>query len=117
MEKLAIILMKEPYGLINAAEAVRHALGAVSEDLEVSLILTDGGVNLALKGQREGDTGFTNLGESVSDCVDMDISVYAESGSLEHAELKEEDLIEGIKVVGSKEVSALIGKADHTLIY
>ena len=44
MSKIAMILRRAPYGDINAAEAVRHALGAVSDDIEVSLILVDGGV-------------------------------------------------------------------------
>lgn len=49
MEKIAMILRKPPYGDINAAEAVRHALGAVSGDIAVSLILVDGGVTLQEK--------------------------------------------------------------------
>lgn len=117
MKKLAIIVMKEPYGDMNAAEAVRHALGAVGEEFEVSMILTDGGVLLALKGQNMGNTGFTNLGHSLQDCVDRAINVYAENDSLTQAQLTDKDLIRGIKVIGSREVSDLLNEADQTLIY
>jgi sulfur relay (sulfurtransferase) DsrF/TusC family protein len=46
---------------INSAEAVRHALGAVSGELSVDLTLVDGGVLLAKKGQDDTETGLTNL--------------------------------------------------------
>ena len=117
MEKLAILLMKEPYGDINAAEAVRHALGAVSGEFEVSVVLTDGGVLLAHKDQNVGNTGFTSLGSSLQDCVDRDINVYAENDSLGQAQLNDNDLIGGIKVISSREVSDLLNEADQTLIY
>ncbi len=117
MEKMTIILMREPYGDMNAAEAVRHALGGMSGDFDISLVLADRGVLLALKDQAEGDTGFTNLGDSLKDCVDKDITVYAEDASIERAHLNNDDLIGGIKVISSKEVSGLLNEADQTLIY
>ena len=51
MGNIAMILKRSPYGDINAAEAVRHALGAVSFEMSVDLILLDGGVLLAKKGR------------------------------------------------------------------
>jgi sulfur relay (sulfurtransferase) DsrF/TusC family protein len=117
MKNLAILLTKEPYGEINAAEAVRHALGAVAEDLEVSFLLTDGGVFLALKEQETGSTGFMNLGVSLSDCVDMGVSVYANSPSIEHANLNISDLVDGVQVIEEKEASNLIGESDQVIIY
>ncbi len=64
MGNVAMILKRSPYGDINAAEAVRHALGAVSFEMSVDLILMDGGVLLAKKGQDDAGTGFTNLGRN-----------------------------------------------------
>lgn len=55
MSKIAMILRKAPYGDINAAEAVRHAMGGAADELSVSLVLVDSGVLLARKGQ--DDTG------------------------------------------------------------
>ena len=57
MAAIAMILKRSPYGDINAAEAVRHALGAVTGELNVDLILVDGGVLLAKKGQDDTGTG------------------------------------------------------------
>ncbi len=117
MKKLAILLMKAPYGDINAAEAVRHALGAVAGDIDVSLVLADRGILLATKGQDEGDTGFTNLGESLKDCIDMGVDVYAEKASLRQERLEEADLIEGVNVIAGSEVSDIVGEADKTMIF
>ena len=79
MSKIAMILRRAPYGDINAAEAVRHALGAVSDDIEVSLILVDGGVLLARKGQDDTGTGFTNLETTLKDCTEMGVEVFADN--------------------------------------
>jgi sulfur relay (sulfurtransferase) DsrF/TusC family protein len=45
MNSVCIILRKPPYGTVDAAEAVRHALGGVIEELAVRLILLDAGVH------------------------------------------------------------------------
>lgn len=117
MNKLAIILTREPYGAINAAEAVRHALGALGDETGVSLLLTDGGVLLASKGQEVGTTGFTSLGEALKDCVDMGVTVFADAESLKKARLDAGNIIEGVGTVGSDKISAIIAEADHTVIY
>jgi len=117
MSKLAIILTREPYGAINAAEAVRHALGGVGDEISVSLLLTDGGVLLAQKGQEVGTTGFTSLGETLKDCVDMGVSVFADSQSLTRARLDSGNIVEGVETVGADKISAIIAEADHTFIY
>lgn len=117
MEKLAVLLTREPYGEINGAEAVRHALGAVSEGLDVALVLAEGGVRLAEGGQDVGGTGFTNLGDSLSDCVDMGVGVYADRESLEKAGLGAEDLVPGVQAVEGGRASAIIGGADCVIIY
>ena len=46
MESIAMVLRKPPYGDINAAEAVRHALGAFNNEEKVSLIMVDSLVDL-----------------------------------------------------------------------
>lgn len=117
MRKIAVILRKPPYGDINAAEAVRHALGAAGDEMEVSLILFDGGTLLAKKGQQEEGTGFTNLGSALADCIEMDIGVYVEKSSLRQELLEEGDLIEGVRVINGAEAGELIKASDTTMIF
>ena len=117
MKNIAILLTKEPYGEINAAEAVRHALGAVSDEIGVSLLLTGGGALLAAKGQDETGTGFTNLGGALKDCVDMGVSVGADKDSLVKAKLDKDDMIEGVEVMDSSKMAEVLKAADQTMIF
>jgi sulfur relay (sulfurtransferase) DsrF/TusC family protein len=117
MKKLAIISRKAPYGDINAAEAVRHAMGGVGDEIEVSLVLVDAGVLLARRGQEVGETGFTDLGEALKDSVDMGVAVYADRGSLREHHMESADVAEGVRVVNGSEVADLVKEADSTMIF
>ena len=117
MGHVAMILRKPPYGDINAAEAVRHALGAVSGDWKVSLVLVDGGVLLARGGQDDTGSGFTNLEEALKDCCAMDVGVYAEDLSLEEYSVKAEDMVPGVQVRAGSDIASIIKSADKTLIF
>ena len=115
--KLAVILTKPPYGDIQAAEAIRHALGAVGDDIDVTLLLVDEGVYLAKKGQVVDGSGYTELGESVSDLIEMGCDVYAEKVSLREAGLDAEDIINNVKIVSGYEISETVKESDKTMIF
>lgn len=117
MGHIAMILRKPPYGDINAAEAVRHALGAASGDWKVSLILVDGGVLLAKKGHDDTGTGFTNLESTLKDCVDMGVDVYADYLSLALQSVKEEELPASVQVKNESDIASLLKEADQTMIF
>ena len=117
MGTVAMILRKAPYGDINAAEAVRHALGAVSDDLKVSLILVDGGVLLARKGQDDTDTGFTNLEATLKDCKEMGIDIFADNLSLIEQGLNKEDMADVVETASESEIAAILTEADKTMIF
>jgi tRNA 2-thiouridine synthesizing protein D len=117
MGNVAMILKRSPYGDINAAEAVRHALGAASFEMSVDLILVDGGVLLAKKGQDDTGTGFTNLEGALRDCLEMGVSVYADDVSLKSQRVASNDLVENVKIVGSKEIAGLMKEAKSTMIF
>ncbi|MBM4141224.1 MAG: hypothetical protein FJ242_07060 [Nitrospira sp.] len=118
MEKVTIILQKPPYGKTNAAEAIRHALGGVSDGLDVQLILVNGGVLLAKKGQNDTGRGLTNLEEALKeDCLEMAVGVYADKLSLREQRLELTDLVEGIKVANGIEIAELIKESKATIIF
>ena len=117
MGSIAMILKRSPYGDINAAEAVRHALGAVSFEMNADLILMDGGVLLAKKWQDDTGTGFTNLESTLKDCLEMGVSVYADSASLKAQRVSANDLVENVKLVGAKEIAGLLKEAKATMIF
>lgn len=102
---------------LPAAEAVRHALGAAAGDLSVRLILLDGGVLLAKKGQDDAGTGFTNPEDALKDCLDMGIPVYAERDALKSWMVPDVDMVEGVQVVGVREVADVMKEARTTMIF
>ena len=117
MSTVAMILKRSPYGDINAAEAVRHALGAVTFEMSVDLILVDGGVLLAKRGQDDTGTGFTNLEGTLKDCIEMGVAVYADDCSLKTQRIGLSDVVDGVKMVGGKEIAGLLKEAKATMIF
>lgn len=117
MKHIAIVLRRSPYGDINAAEAVRHAMGGVADELGVDLILVDAGVLLAKQGQDDTETGFTNLEESLKDCIEMGVDVYADKHSIREQDMDTANIPEGIKVVTGSEIADIIKNAKTTMIY
>ncbi|GBE00565.1 intracellular sulfur oxidation protein DsrF [bacterium BMS3Abin07] len=115
--KLAVILTKPPYGDVQAAEALRHSLGAVGDEIDLTMVLVDGGVLLSRKGQSQGETGYTNLGETLKDVVDMGGEVFADKTSLKECGLDVDDLIEGVQVVNGYDISERVRDADKTMIF
>jgi len=117
MADIAMILKRAPYGNINAAEALRHAMGALAGEHSINLILVDGGVILAKKGQDASGTGFTNLEAALKDCLEMGITVYADGPSLKARCVEAGDLVEGVNAVGGKEIAELVKVAKTTMIF
>ena len=97
MDQLLVILRKSPYGTVDAAEAVRHAGAASGFDYKSMLYLIDSGVYSAKKNQDAGNTGFTGLGESLEMLSD-EMEIYVDKDSLNEYGLKEDNLIDGIKI-------------------
>jgi predicted peroxiredoxin len=117
MGKIAVILKRSPYGDINAAEAVRHAMGGVAGELSIDLILVDSGVLLAKKGQDDTGSGFTNLEGALKDCIDMGVEVYADKASVREQHLESADIVDGVKIASAAEIAELTLEAKTTMIF
>jgi len=117
MGNISIILRRPPYGTVDASEAIRHALGGVTNDMAVKLILVDGGVNTAKKGQDTEATEYLNMESGIIDCIDMGAEVFADQLSMIEYDLKKEDIIDGVKVADAAEIAELLKQADSTMIF
>jgi len=117
MASISILLRKPPYGTTDASEAVRHALGGITEDMDVKLILVDGGVTIAKKGQNSGSTEYLNMEAGIVDCLEMGAEVYADNMSMVEACLEARDLIEGVRISNSSEIADIIRNSDTTMIF
>ena len=117
MRNVSIILRRAPYGTIDAPEAIRHALGAVTDELPVQLILVDGGVHAARKGQDTGTTGYLSAEEGIRDCLDMGVTVYVDGRSLKDAGISASDLVDGVTVAVDGELASIMKNSGTTMIF
>ncbi len=117
MGTISIILRRPPYGTVDASEAIRHCLGGITEDMSVKLILVDGGVKTAKKGQNTDSTEYLNIESGISDCIAMGADVYADRSSMEEEYLESSDLTEGVRILNSSEISDIISNSDTTMIF
>jgi sulfur relay (sulfurtransferase) DsrF/TusC family protein len=116
MDNLLVILRKPPYGVINAAEAVRHAGGAPGFDYKATLYLIDSGVYNAKKNQDSGNSGFTGIGESL-ELLSDEMDIYACRNSLKECSLKDDDLIEGVKIDDGEALKQALTNAQSVMIF
>ena len=117
MGSISIILRRPPYGTVDASEAIRHALGGATNDMEVKLLLVDGGVHAARKGQDVSETKYLNAGDGIQDCIDMGVAVYADEASLKREQIGNDGIIEGVTITNGSEIAAMIGKTDTTIVF
>lgn len=117
MGSISIILRRPPYGSIDAAEAIRHALGGITEDMSVKLIVVDSGVQAVRKRQDISNTEYLSIEEGIKDCIDMGAAVYVDKSSIREEHLEAEDMIEGIIIINSSGIAEIIGESDTTMIF
>jgi sulfur relay (sulfurtransferase) DsrF/TusC family protein len=117
MGSISIILRRSPYGTVDASEALRHALGGVTDDMEVKLLLVGGGVHTARKGQDASQTEYLNAGDGIQDCIDMGVAVYADEASLKRERIDNDCIIEGVTITNNAEIADIISNTDTTMIF
>jgi predicted peroxiredoxin len=117
MAGISIILRKPPYGSIEAPEAVRHTLGAATQNLTARLILLDGGIQAARKNQDISGTAYLSVENGIRDCIDMGAEVYADESSLKQERVSAEDIVEGVAIRSAAEIAKVITDSDTVMIF
>ena len=117
MGRVSIILRRPPYGTVDASEAIRHALGGITEDVAVNLILVDSGVNAVRKEQEISSTEYLSIESGIKDCIDMGVNVYIEKASLKKEHIEIDEIIDGVIIVNSSKIAGLIKESDTTIIF
>ncbi len=116
MDNLLVILRQPPYGVVNAAEAIRHAGGASGFDYKAILYLIDSGVYNAKINQDAADTGFTGIGESI-DLLSDEMTIYVNKDSLLEYGIKDDDIIEGIQIDDGSILQQALKESQSVMIY
>lgn len=118
---ICVLITQAPYGLVHAAESVRHVNGALSQGFSAAAALTDDGVWLACKGQSTGQTGYTSLSEALETALAKPDGsrprVLVHKQSLADRGLTAADLIPGVELTDDAGLAALIAETQYLLRY
>jgi sulfur relay (sulfurtransferase) complex TusBCD TusD component (DsrE family) len=116
MGSICIVLKRHPYGTVDAAEAIRHALGGVTQEMDVRLVLLAGGVNAARRGHDMGGTSYLSIEDGIKDCIDMGVVVTAEKEALAEAGITGK-LIDGVEVADSALIAGFVKESDTVMLF
>ncbi len=115
MEQNVVVLVKsDPEESHRPVEAIRIALGLLSGDHKVSVILLDKSP-LLLGDMAEDLVDGEDLGKYLPPFKELDQIFYVEKEALSRANLTENDY--SIKPISMQEISDLIAQADRHLIF
>ncbi len=117
MAAINIILRKAPYGSVDAPEAIRHALGGINYDMSVNLVFIGSGVHAARRNQDISGTNYLSVEDGVRDCIDMGVSVFAETASLDDEKLSDTNLIEGVLRAGFDKIGEVLKAPGTVMIF
>lgn len=126
-ESLCILVRKPAYGTIHAAEALRHAGGALKSSLKVNLVMIDDGVYLAKDWQQSADSGWVNLSDALKRLIAQGqmleergskrFRVCVQGSALPIRGLSASSLVPGVSLVSDAEVAGLLASADAVMVY
>ena len=97
MTSLTVIIFESPIAKERALTALRFAWTADLEGHKVRIWLFENGVYLAKKGQNPAQ-GLTNYGQMLEDLVKGGVETKACGVCAEARGLKQDDLIDGVKL-------------------
>lgn len=123
---LCVVLRKPPYGRLDAAEAIRHLSGALTNGLDPVGLLLDDGVYLA-RAASPPVTAWTDLSRALGEVLAQTattpdggtrrVTIAVHGPSLRERGIRADDLTAGCTVVDDVEAAAVVARAHATLIF
>ncbi|MBI5651025.1 MAG: DsrE family protein [Chloroflexi bacterium] len=115
---LCILIRRPPYGQIHAAEAIRHAGGALAEGLVTRVALIDDGVYVARAGQDTSATAWTALAPALAKTIEKGAPVLVHlSSAIARGLAIEKDFVAGAQIIDDAEFMRVIAASDAVMIY
>lgn len=117
---LCLVLDHGPYGSINPAEAIRHAMGALGKGWGAVLAFMGDSVYTLLPGQSPPAGEWLSLSEAVAGFVkagDGRSRVLADRPSLESRGLVGADLVPGARLASRDEIANATVECDRVLVF
>ena len=126
-KRFMFVNRRAPYGTIYALEILEMVLISAAFEQHAAIVFIDDGVFQIKKGQNTKALGMKNFSPTYrviemekddadeDDDIDMVWRIIVERESMEARGLGEDDLIVGVEVLGSAELSALMDAQDVVL--
>ncbi len=118
-EKLAratIVINRAPYGEETPWNALRLAQALIAKGLDVNIFLLGDGVSAAKKGQSTPH-GYYNLEAMLVDLLKRGVKVGACGTCTTARGLGEEDIVEGIRILGMMDLANWVRDSQHVLTF
>lgn len=119
-KSVCILVRRAPYGVIQAAEAIRHINGAVANGFAATAVFADDGVYVLKTGQDAVGTSFTSLGGALNDALakpEPRAKILVHRSSAEARGLSEEDLLSGVEWINDTELAALMTEVPNVMLF
>jgi sulfur relay (sulfurtransferase) complex TusBCD TusD component (DsrE family) len=117
---LCVLVDRGPYGSIQVAEALRHAMGALGKGWEVVLALTGDSVLAALPGQSPPADEWLPLSQALPEFIAAGkgrAAVLLEEQALKTRGIRQADLIPGSRIAALGEIAQALVQSDRALIF
>ena len=102
MTKLCVMIFESPYGREKPYTALRYALTALVDGHEVTVVLLQDGIFVGKKGQDPAE--YPNHLEYLENAISEGLKVIVCGVCCNARGLKQEDLVDGCKIVGMHEI-------------
>ena len=113
--KFTVIITEAPYGMERAYSALRSALTALLEGIEVNIFLLENGVYVAKKEQNPSEV--PNYLELLKNAIELGAVVKVCGPCCKARGLKEEELIEGAKLATMHDLIAFVKESDNVVTF
>ena len=119
-DRLGIVVRRGPYGRIHAAEALRHAGGALAKGWEVVVILLGDGVYTVMPYQFSPDGSWISLSDALHGLLERAggrLGLYVHDRSVTERGLEASDVLQECRLVGMDRISRLLAESGRVLIF
>ncbi|MHB9144516.1 MAG: DsrE family protein [Symbiobacteriia bacterium] len=118
---ICVLISQAPYGVVHAAEGLRHVNGALANGFSAVALFVDEGVWTVHKGQQAGVTGFTSLSGAMADALQKAGGpvprLVVHRPSMEARGLTPEELVPGAELVDDAGMARIITSTQFLLRY
>lgn len=119
-QSVCILVRRAPYGVIQAAEAIRHINGAAANGFAATAVFADDGVYVLKTNQDVGSSGFTSLSGALTDTLakpEPRARILVHRSSAEARGLSHDDLLPGVTWISDGELAELMAETPNVMLF